>query len=221
LKITNPTFKLWVFFGETEKSFLLNGDPFSKYILLADFTDYFYIAIYELYFNLKYELNLSEKSYGSLNFENFPVVMAVNSDSQNSISDEWASDSELFRKKLKRYLADKKVELIDPDLKWYPICRRNPDTDSIFRSEFFNRLKNFLLNHRDLLLPDDTDDLLLDQVVVKFDIEILWAGIQKLEFSETFNQVRFINLANLDKGWNVKADPAFFAWSDPPSYMWS
>jgi hypothetical protein len=59
---------------------------------------------------------------------------------------------------------------------------------------------NFLSNHRVLLLPDDTDDLLLDQVVVKFNIEILWARIQKLEFSETFNQVRFINLANLDRG---------------------
>jgi hypothetical protein len=147
--------------------------------------------------------------------------MAVNSDSQNSTSDESASDSELFRKKLKRYLIDKKVELIDPGFKWHPICRRNPDTDNSFRSEFFDRLKIFLLNHRDLLLPDDTDDLLLNQVVVKFDIEILWARIQKLEFSETFNHVRFINLANLEKGWNVKANPAFFAWSDPPSYMWS
>jgi hypothetical protein len=86
------------FFGETEKPFLLNIDPFSEYILLADFTDYFYNAIFNLYFVLKYELNLSEKSYGSLNFENFPVVMAVNSDSQNSTSDESASDFELFRK---------------------------------------------------------------------------------------------------------------------------
>jgi hypothetical protein len=42
-----------------------------------------------------------------------------------------------------------------------------------------------------------------------------------LEFLEIFNPVKFINLANLDKSWNVKADPAFFAWSDPPSYMWS
>jgi hypothetical protein len=33
----------------------------------------------------------------------------------------------------------------------------------------------------------------------------------EIGFLETFNQVRFINLANLDKGWNVKADPAFFA----------
>jgi hypothetical protein len=98
--------------------------------------------------------------------------MAVNSDSQISTSDESASDSELFRKKLKGYLVDKNVELIDPDLKWYPICRRNPDTDSGFRSEFFVRLKIFLLNHLDLLLADDTDDLLLDQVDVKFDIEI-------------------------------------------------
>jgi hypothetical protein len=160
------------FFGETEKPFLLNIDPFSEYILLADFTDYFYNAIYDLYCILKYELNLSEKSYQSLNFEIFPVFMAVNSESQNSTSDESASDSELFRKKLKRYLAEKKVELIDPGFKWYPICRRNPVTDSSFRSEFFDRLKNFLLNHRDLLLPDDTVDLLLDQVVVKFDIDI-------------------------------------------------
>jgi hypothetical protein len=99
--------------------------------------------------------------------------------------------------------------------------RRNPLTDSDFRSEFFERLKSFLVNHRDLLLPDDTDDLLLDQVVVKFDIEILWARIQKLEFSETFNQVKFNNLVDLEKGWNSKTDPAFFAWSEPPSYMWS
>jgi hypothetical protein len=71
-------------------------DPFSGYILLADFTDYFYNVIYDLYFVLKYELNLSEKSYRSLIFKDYPVVMAVNSDSQISTSDKSASDSELF-----------------------------------------------------------------------------------------------------------------------------
>jgi hypothetical protein len=127
-----PNFQVMGFFGETEKPFFLSMDPFSGYILLADFTDYFFNVIYDLYFVLKYELNLSEKSYGSLIFKDYPVVMAANSDSQNSTSDESASDSELFRKKLKRYLVDKSVELIDP----YPICRRNPDTDSILDLSF-------------------------------------------------------------------------------------
>jgi hypothetical protein len=109
-------------FGETEKPFLLNRDPFSEYILLADFTNHFYNVIYDLYFNLKYELNLEAKSYGSLNFENSFAVTAVNSNGQSNTSDDSTSDSEQFRKKLKRYLADKQVEIIDPCLVWYPIC---------------------------------------------------------------------------------------------------
>jgi hypothetical protein len=141
--------------------------------------------------------------------------MAVNSNSQNSDSDSSASDSEQFRKKLKRYLAYKQIEFIDPGLIWYPIYRRKPDNYSGFRSDFFELLKSFLLNHRDLLLPDNTDDLLLNQIVVSFDVEVLLTGIQKLEFSETFNQVSFVNLAKSDKGWNFNSDPSFFAWSDP------
>jgi hypothetical protein len=83
-----PNFQVMGFFGETEKPFLFSIDPFSEYILLADFTDYFYNAIYDLYFVLKYKLNLSEKSYGSLIFKDYPVVMAANSGSQISTSDE-------------------------------------------------------------------------------------------------------------------------------------
>jgi hypothetical protein len=82
-------------------------------------------------------------------------------------------------------------------------------------------LISFLRNHRDLLLPPNTDDLLFQKIVVNFEIEAFWAGCQFSEFSETFNQVSIDNLANLNKGWNVKADPLFFAWSDPPSYVWS
>jgi hypothetical protein len=147
--------------------------------------------------------------------------MDVNSNDQISDSDESTSDSEAFRKKLKRYLVGKKVELIDPGFKWYPILRRDPDTDFDFRSKFFHHLIIFLKNHRDLLLPDDTDDLLLDQVVVRFEVDCSWAGAPNAEFSETFNQVRFNNLIDLEKGWNCKADPSFFAWSDPSSYVWT
>jgi hypothetical protein len=106
-------------------------------------------------------------------------------------------------------------------MKWYPIHRRNPDTDTSFRSKFFHYLLAFLRNHRDLLLPENSDDLLFEKVSVRFEIEAVWDGIQNSKFSETFNQVRFNNLVNLDKSWNVKTDLAFFAWSDPPSYMWS
>jgi hypothetical protein len=210
-----PNFQVMGNFGETKKPFLLNIDPFSKYILLTDFTNHFYNVIFHLFFNLKYELIMDQKSYGSLNFENSCVIMAVISNSQDNDSDSSASDSEQFRKMLKKYLADKQIEFVDPGLIWYPICRRKPGTYSGFRSDFFELLKSFLLNHRDLLLPDNTDDLLLNQIVVNFDVEVLWAGIQKLEFSETFNQVAFINLAKSDKGWNFNSDPSFFAWSDP------
>jgi hypothetical protein len=208
-------------FGETEKPFLLNIDPFSYYILLEDFTNHFYNIIYDFYFVLKYQHIMDQKSYGSLNFQNLFEVMAVNSNSQSSSFEDSTSDSEQFRKKFKRYLADKHVEIIDACLVWYPICRKKPETDGCFRSDFFDLLKIFLLNHRDLILSGDTDDLLLNQVVVNFDIEVLWARIQRLEFSETFYQVTFNNLAKSDKGWNFNTDPSFFAWSDPPSYMWS
>jgi hypothetical protein len=42
---------------------------------------------------------LAQKSYRSLIFGNYPEVMAAISDSQNSSSDESASDSEVFRRK--------------------------------------------------------------------------------------------------------------------------
>jgi hypothetical protein len=156
-----PNFQVMGNFGETEKPFLLSIDPFSEYILLADFSNHFYNVIYDLYCNLKFELNLGEKSCGSFNFENPFVSMAVNSNSQDSTSDSSASDSEQFRKKLKRYLADKQIEFIDPGLIWYPIFRRKPGIDGSFRFDFFDLLKTFLLNHRDLLLPENIDDLLL------------------------------------------------------------
>jgi hypothetical protein len=190
-------------FGETEKPFLPNLDPFSEYFLLADFSNYFYNSIFDLYHVLKYELNLLQKSYGSFNFKNFFEDMAVVPNNSNVDSDDSSIDSEVFRKKLKQYLVDKKVELLDPGMKWYPILRRNPDTDSSFRSKFLHYLIIFLRNHRNLLLPQNTDDLLFDKVVVNFEIEAIWAGCQIAEFSETFNQVRFNNLANLNKCWNV------------------
>jgi hypothetical protein len=208
-------------FGETEKPFFPYLDPFSEYFLLAEFSNYFYNSVFDLYHILNYEPNLFQKSCGSLNFKNYLVDMAVVPNNSDTVSDESSSDSEVFRKKLKRYLSDKKVELLDPGMKWYPIFRKNPDTDSNFRSKFLHYLISFLRNHRDLLLPPNTDDLLFQKIVVSFEVEAVWADCQLAEFSETFNQVRFDNLASLNKGWNVKADPSFFAWSDPPSYVWS
>jgi hypothetical protein len=121
-KITNfenygPKFQIVGDFGETEKPFLPNLDPFSEYFLLADFSNYFYNSIFDLYHVLKYELNLLQKSYGSFNFENYLTDMAVVSDNLNNDSDDSLSDSESFRKKLKQYLIDKKVELLDPRMK--------------------------------------------------------------------------------------------------------
>jgi hypothetical protein len=113
--------------------------------------------------------------------------MAVSPISDFSDSDESTSDSEAFRKKLKRYLAGKKIELIDPGFKWYPILRQDPDTKDNFRSKFFHHLLVFLRNHRDLILPEDTDDLLLDQISVRFEVVYTWAGVENAEFSETFN----------------------------------
>jgi hypothetical protein len=169
-----PNFQVMGNFGETEKLFSLNLDPFSDYILLADFTNHFYNVVYDLYLNLSYELNLVRKSYRSLNFEISCEIMAVNSNSKNSDFDSSVSDSEQFRKKLKRYLADRQIEFIDPGLVWYPIYRRKPGTNSGFRSDFFEVLKAFLHSHRDLILPGNTDDLLLSQIAVSFDIEVLW-----------------------------------------------
>jgi hypothetical protein len=99
LEIYQPNVQINGNFGETEKPFLLNIDPFSEYILLADFSNHFYNVIYDL-FNLKYELIMDQKSYGSPNFENSFAIMVVNSNSQDSISDSPTSDSEQFRKKL-------------------------------------------------------------------------------------------------------------------------
>jgi hypothetical protein len=78
-----------------------------------------------------------------------------------------------------------------------------------------------MINHRDLILPDITDDLLLEQVVVNFSIKVLWARIEELQFSETFNQVAFRDVAKSDNGWNFNRDPLFFAWSDFTLYLWS
>jgi hypothetical protein len=216
-----PKFQIVGNFGETEKPFSPYLDPFSEYFLLEDFSNYFYNTVFDLYYILKYEPNLFEKSYGSSNFRNLFGDMAVTSNDEISDSNESASDSELFREKLKRYLINKKVELLDPGMKWYPILRRNPDTDTSFRSKFFHYLLTFLRNHRDLLLPKNPDELLLEKVSVRFEIEAVWAGIQNSQFSETLIQVRFNNLVSLDKSWNAKANPAFFAWSDLPSCMWS
>jgi hypothetical protein len=86
-------------FGETEKTFLLNIDPFFKYILLADFSNYFYNIIYDLYFNLSYDLNIFEKSYGSPNLRNLVVDMDTSSNNEISVSDESAGVSNQVRKK--------------------------------------------------------------------------------------------------------------------------
>jgi hypothetical protein len=78
-----------------------------------------------------------------------------------------------------------------------------------------------MINHRDLILPENTEDLLLEQVVVRFNIQVLWARIKELQFSETFNQVDFRDISKSDNGWKFNRDPLFFAWSDPTSYLWS
>jgi hypothetical protein len=78
-----------------------------------------------------------------------------------------------------------------------------------------------MINNRGLILPDNTDDLMLEQVVVKFNIQALWTGIKELQFSETFNLVVFRDIAKSDNGWKFNRDPLFFTWSDPTSYLWS
>jgi hypothetical protein len=76
-----------------------------------------------------------------------------------------------------------------------------------------------MINHRDLLLPDNTDDL--EQVVVNFEVQASWAGIENFFFSETFNQMAFLDIAKSDNGWNFNRDPLLFAWSDSTSYLWT
>jgi hypothetical protein len=142
-----PKFQIIGTFRETEKPFSLHLDPFSEYFLLADFSSYFYNTVFDLYYILKCDPNLLQKSYGSYIFEDCFSDMAVTSNDEISDSNESASDSELFRVKLKHYLLDKKVELLDPGMKRYPILRRNPDTDTSFRSKFFHHLLTFLRNY--------------------------------------------------------------------------
>jgi hypothetical protein len=72
--IYEPNFQIMGRFGETGKLFRLNTDPFSEYILLTDFSCYFYNVIYDLYLNLSYDLNMVEKSYGSLNLRNLVLI---------------------------------------------------------------------------------------------------------------------------------------------------
>jgi hypothetical protein len=128
-----------------------------------------------------------EKSYGSLNFRTLFFDMDVHSD--NEISDLDVSSSHLMpvRKKLESSSDTVQVFLISPNLRWYPIHRKKPDTSDNFRSDFFNFLKYYMINHRDLILPENSDDLLLEQVVVRFNIQVLWARIEELQFSEIFN----------------------------------
>jgi hypothetical protein len=56
-------------FGETEKPFPSDLDPFSEYFLLAGFSNYFYNTIFDLYYILKYEPNLHEKVTGHVILE--------------------------------------------------------------------------------------------------------------------------------------------------------
>jgi hypothetical protein len=56
---------------------------------------------------------------------------------------------------------------------------------------------------------------------VNFKVQASWAGIENLEFSKTFNQVDFLDVAKSDNGWNFNIDSLFFAWSDPTSYLWT
>jgi hypothetical protein len=50
-------------------------------------------------------------------------------------------------------------------------------------------------------------------------LQASWARIENWEFSETFNQVAFLDVAKSDNGWNFNRDPLFFALSDPTSYL--
>jgi hypothetical protein len=162
-----------------------------------------------------------KKSYGSFNFRNLLVDMAVHFNNEISDSDDSTSYLILVGKKLEQPNNVEQVYLISPNLSWYPIHRKKPDTSNNFRSDFVNFLKYYMIDHRNLILPDNTDDLLLDQVVVNFNIQVLWAGIKNWQFSETFNKVSFKDFAKSDNGWRFNRDPIFFAWSDPVSYLWS
>jgi hypothetical protein len=61
----------------------------------------------------------------------------------------------------------------------------------------------------------------MDQVVLRFEVQASWARIENWEFSETFNQVAFLDVAKSNNGWNFTRDPLFFAWSDLTSYLWT
>jgi hypothetical protein len=151
-----------------------------------------------------------EKSYGSLNFRTLFSDMSVHSDNEFSDSNDIAGHLIPIRKKLEQPNSVEQVYLIGPNLSWYPIHRKKPDTSGNFRSDFFNILKDYMINHRDLILSDNTDDLLLEQVVVNFNIQVLWAEIEDLQFSETFNQVAFRDISKSDNGWKFNRDPIFF-----------
>jgi hypothetical protein len=103
--------------------------------------------------------------------------MAVHSDNEINDSDDSPSHLVPVRRKLEPSSDTEQVFLISPNLRWYPIHRKKPDTSDNFRSDFFNFLKYYMISHRDFILPENTDDLLLEKVVVKFDIQVLWAGM--------------------------------------------
>jgi hypothetical protein len=104
-----------------------------------------------------------EKSYGLFNLRNLFVDMAVNSSNEISDSDNSFSNPTQVRKKLEQPSNIEQVFLINPNLRWYPIHIRKPDSSVNFRSDFFEVLKKYTINHRDLILPNNTDDLMLDQ----------------------------------------------------------
>jgi hypothetical protein len=162
-----------------------------------------------------------EKSYGSLNFRNLSVDMAVNSNNEISDWDDSTSHLVQTKKKLEPSSNTEQVFLISPNLRWYPIHRKKPDSSDSFRFDFFNFLKDYIINYRDLILPDNTDNLMLEQAVVKFNIQVLWDRIEEIQFSETYNQVAFRDIAKYNNNWKFNRDPLFFAWSDPTSYLWS
>jgi hypothetical protein len=82
--------------------------------------------------------------------------MAVSSKNKISDSDDSASDSDQVRKKSEHPSTVKQFLLVDPKIIWYPIHRRKSNTGNNFRLDFFQFLNNYMINHRDLLLPDNT-----------------------------------------------------------------
>jgi hypothetical protein len=83
-----PNFQIMGSFGETEKPFSPHVDPFSEYFLLEDFSDYFYNTVFDLYYFLKCEPNLPQRSYGSYIFEDCFSDMVVTSNDEISDSNE-------------------------------------------------------------------------------------------------------------------------------------